>query len=152
MDETMSRYGEEAKALFENGYNCSQAVFLVFCEQYGLSRETAARLASSFGGGMGRLREVCGAVSGMLMAIGLAKGYSDVENKQLKADHYALVQKLAGRFRERNGSIICRELLGLSVQSESPVPQDRTPEYYQKRPCGELIRMAADLAAEEIFS
>ena len=73
MDETMSRYGEEAKALFENGYNCSQAVFLVFCEQYGLSRETAARLASSFGGGMGRLREVCGAVSGMLMAIGLAK-------------------------------------------------------------------------------
>lgn len=149
----MSQYGDEAKALFESGYNCCQSVFLVFCEQYGISRETAARLASSFGGGMGRLREVCGAFSGLLMAVGLAKGYSDVENREMKAAHYALVQQLAERFRRRGGgSIICRELLGLAVQSEAPVPEERTADYYNKRPCGEFIRLAADLAAEEIFS
>ena len=149
----MSQYGDEAKALFESGYNCCQSVFLVFCEQYGISRETAARPASSFGGGMGRLREVCGAFSGLLMAVGLAKGYSDVENREMKAAHYALVQQLAERFRRRGGgSIICRELLGLAVQSEAPVPEERTADYYNKRPCGEFIRLAADLAAEEIFS
>ena len=146
----MSVYGDRAKALFERGYNCSQSVVLAFCEPLGLDMETMARLASSFGGGMGRLREVCGAVSGMLMIVGLAKGYSSPDDREGKIQQYALVQELAAAFQKDHGSIICRELLGLSVHSEAPIPEERTPEYYQSRPCGELIRHAAELTAREL--
>lgn len=141
----LSKHSEIAKALFCEGYNCAQAVFAAFCDEMGLEFETALRLSSSFGGGMGRLREVCGAVSGMFMVAGMLRGYSDPKDKAAKAEHYALVQTLAKRFEEENQSIICRELLGLSVKKEAPTPEERTREYYKKRPCAELVACAAEI-------
>lgn len=143
----MSTKGEQAKAMFEQGYNCAQSVFGAFARELGLEPETALLLASPFGGGMGRLREVCGAVSGMLMVAGLTRGYSAPDDNE-KQRVYALTQELAGRFREKNGSILCRELLGLEGQDTNPVPSARTSDYYQRRPCGELIAYAAELAEE----
>lgn len=125
---------EKAKELFKSGYNCSQAVLGVFCEELGLDFETAMKLASSFGGGMGRMREVCGTVSGMFMAAGLA--YSTSDNK---AQQYKIVQELARRFKEKNGSIICKELLAGVETSTSPIPSERTETYYKKRPCVDLV-------------
>lgn len=112
--------GEQAQALFEEGYNCAQSAAAPFAEEMGLSREDVLRLASPFGGGMGRLREVCGAVSGMLLAAGMLYGYASPTDMQAKRDTYAMVQELAARFREKNGSIICRELLGISEAEGSP--------------------------------
>ena len=107
----MSNHRERATALFQEGYNCAQAVFCAFADVTGLDLETSARLASSFGGGLGRLREVCGAVSGAAMVLGMAEGYADPKDAQAKKDHYARVRDFAARFREANGSIVCRELL-----------------------------------------
>lgn len=135
---------EQATELFKNGYSCSQAVLLAFAEELNLDRETAAKIASSFGGGMGRLREVCGAFSGLLMAAGLKFGPSDPKDVTAKTEHYALIQKLAARFKEENGSIICRELLQLSGP-QTPQPQPRTAQYYKKRPCQKMIACAARL-------
>lgn len=141
----MKSHKEKAKEYFLEGYNCSQSVFLAFHEELGLDQETAARMSSSFGGGMGRLREVCGCVSGMLLAAGMMKGYSDPKDQDAKKEHYALVQTLAKAFQEHNGSIICRELLGLDHKSDQPVPEARTTEYYQTRPCAELVADAAQI-------
>ncbi len=141
--------GEIAKKYFESGYNCAQAVLLAFCEDFGLDRETALMISSPFGGGMGRMREVCGTVSGMFMVLGLADGYSQTEDKEKKTRLYNEVQTLAERFREDNGSVICRELLGLRIKGkDDPTPSDRTKEYYKARPCAELCRYAADLTDE----
>lgn len=134
---------EKAMKLFEEGYNCAQAVFLAFEDLHGLDREKAAALSSSFGGGMGRLREVCGTVSGMFMVAGALYGYSSPKAREEKADHYARIQELAAAFERENGSIVCRELLGLSVKKEEPQPSERTAEYYKKRPCKELVGQAA---------
>lgn len=142
-------YREKAESLFREGYNCAQAVFLTFAEELGLDQETALKLSSSFGGGMGGLREVCGAVSGMFMAAGLAKGYTGKKVPEEKAEHYARIQRMAEEFRKENGSIICRELLGLA-QGETPMPQERTTEYYKKRPCGEICGCAAEICAGEL--
>lgn len=136
---------ETAIQLFKEGYSCAQAVLLAFTNELELDKQTAARIASSFGGGMGRLREVCGAFSGLLMAAGLKFGPSDPKDIQAKTAHYTLVQKLAAEFKEKNGSIICRELLGLSGQAQSPRPEARTAEYYKKRPCAEMVGCAAEL-------
>lgn len=136
---------ERATELFQEGYNCAQSVFAAFSEDLGMDFETALKLSSSFGGGMGRLREVCGAVSGMLMAAGLKYGYSDSKDRKVKTVHYALVQELAKKFEERNGSIICRELLGLDHRRDIPIPEKRTDAYYQKRPCAEMVRYAAEI-------
>ena len=125
---------EKAVQNFLSGYNCAQSVFLAFAPDLGLSDDLALRLSSSFGGGMGRLREVCGAVSGILMAAGVLYGYTSPCDDAAKAAHYALVQELAGKFRERHGAILCRELLGRSGP-ESPVPEARTAAYYAHRPC-----------------
>lgn len=139
---------KKAEDFFRQGYNCSQAVFAAFAEDLGLDLETALKLSSSFGGGMGRLREVCGAVSGMFMAAGMKYGYSDPKDQTAKAEHYRLIQKLAQKFREENGSIVCRELLGLSGGADKPVPEVRTPGYYKKRPCVELVKCAAKIMQE----
>ena len=139
---------ERAVALFKQGYNCSQSVFAAFSEELGMDLETALKISSSFGGGMGRLREVCGAVSGMFMVLGLKEGYTDPKNSSLKTQHYQKVQKLAGKFKQENGSIVCRELLGLSQQHDSPIPEARTESYYKKRPCAELVGMAAKFLDE----
>ncbi len=141
----MSDKGETAKQLFLEGYNCSQSVLGAFADELGLDRETAMRLASSFGGGMGRLREVCGAVSGMFLVAGLKYGYSDPHDKTAKTKHYKRVQDLAAAFRGENGSIVCRELLHLPGGPESPAPAERTAEYYKKRPCAELVKCAAEI-------
>ncbi len=135
--------GKAARALFEQGANCAQAVFVVFAEEMGLSRETALCLSSPLGGGMGRLREVCGAVSGMLMAAGLKYGYADLNDREAKKRTYRITQDLVGQFRRENGSIICRELLGPAGRDTSPEPTARTPEFYKKRPCPDLIERAA---------
>ena len=135
------------------GYNCTQSIAMAFIDlidENEVDHEAFLRMSSSFGGGMGRLREVCGSVSGMFMVAGYLYGYSGPETGKPKADHYAIIQELAHRFEEKNGSIVCRELLGLSVKEEAPVPEARTAEYYKKRPCKELIGMAAEILDEYI--
>ena len=141
---------ERAMALFESGYNCSQSVILAFSDLVGIDEKTLARIGSSFGGGMGRLREVCGAVTGMFMITGLLYGYDDAGEGTEKAEHYARIQDLAARFSEKTGTIICRELLGLDKKAESPTPEKRTAEYYKKRPCKELVGLAAEILEEYI--
>lgn len=136
---------EKAMQLFEEGYNCAQSVFLAFEDLHGSDRKTAAMLSSSFGGGMGRLREVCGTVTGMFLVAGILYGYDDPKAGEEKAEHYARIQELAKDFEEKNGSIICRELLGLNVKREVPVPEARTKEYYKKRPCRELVGQAVEI-------
>ena len=139
---------QQAKQNFEEGYNCAQAVLLAFCEETGLTREQAAKLASTFGGGMGRMREVCGAVSAMFMVEGLTRGYSDPKAKEEKSAVYARVRDLADRFREKNHSIICRELLIDTETTPGGEPEARTKEYYERRPCGCYVEDAAYLIAE----
>ena len=141
----MNNHKELAKSYFLEGYNCAQAVVLAFHKELGLDKETAARMASAFGGGMGRLREVCGTVSGVLLVLGLLRGYSDPKDLEGKKELYSQVQQLARTFREHNKSIICRELLGLDHHSDEPTPSLRTPEYYKKRPCADLAADAAKI-------
>lgn len=137
----------QAAELFLEGYNCAQAVAVAFCDVTGMDKDTAAKLASSFGGGMGRMREVCGAVSGMLMVAGSLYGY-DSPNPEAQMKHYALVQGLAGKFREQAGSIICREILKNPPSDPNPTP--RTEEYYKQRPCTRLVILAAQILDEYI--
>lgn len=143
-------HGEKAKQLFMEGYNCSQAVLGAFCEECGLDFDTAMKMSSSFGGGMGRLREVCGAVSGMFMVAGLIYGYDDPTAQEDKAKHYERIQKLAEEFRKENDSIVCRELLGLTEKKSEPKPEQRSAEYYKKRPCPEMVKMAAEIMEQYI--
>lgn len=139
---------EQAMQNFYEGYNCTQAVVLAFSDLIPLEKESLLAMVSPLGGGMGRLREVCGSVSGMFLVLGALQGYSDPKTKEQKAQLYAKVQKLASEFEKRNGSIVCRELLGLKEKKQDPTPQERTPEYYKKRPCPELIGMAAEILEE----
>ncbi|MCI8660061.1 MAG: C_GCAxxG_C_C family protein [Lachnospiraceae bacterium] len=141
----MNNHKELAKAYFLEGYNCAQAVVLAFHEELGFDKQTAACMASCFGGGMGRLREVCGTVSGMFIVLGLLKGYHDPKDQDGKKALYEQVQHLAHTFKEHNKSIICRELLGLDHHTDEPTPSARTPEYYKRRPCAELAADAADI-------
>lgn len=144
----MSR-GQKAEEYFKNGYNCAQAVVMAFADVIGGDTQAYLRLSSSFGGGIGRLREVCGAFSGSCMVAGLLRGY-DNENGVDKGSHYALIQRLALKNKLQNGSIICKELLGATVNLSSADPSVRTAEYVKKRPCAELCRIAADILAEEL--
>jgi len=143
-------HGEKAQALFMEGYNCAQAVTLAFADDMGLDRETAARISSSFGGGLGRLREVCGCVSGMAFVAGELYGYADPKAVEEKAAHYALIQELAKEFKERNGSIICRELLSGITGDTAPTPEKRTESYYKKRPCARLAADAAEILEKKM--
>ena len=147
----MSTKPEEAVAYFKQGYNCAQAVVLAYADEIGIDRQTAAKLSSSFGGGMGRLREVCGAVSGMFIVEGLKNGYADPADREAKKAHYARIQKLGEQFRKENGSIVCRELLGHAEKTSEPTPQERTQEYYRKRPCAQLVECAARIVGQEIM-
>ncbi len=141
---------KKATAFFKEGYNCAQAVFLAFADDLKMDRNVVIKMSSSFGGGMGRLREVCGAVSGMFIVAGMFWGYTDPDNQRAKAEHYRRIQKLATQFKEIHGSIICRDLLGLTEKSNSPIPEKRTAGYYQKRPCVQLVGDAARLLEEMI--
>lgn len=150
IDLEQSKYAKKAMELFQVGYNCSQSVFLAFEDMYDMDRQMALRLSSSFGGGMGRLREVCGAVSGMFMVAGVLYGYDNPKDLDAKKLHYARIQQLAKPFEEENGSIICRELLGLPKGADHPTPEKRTKAYYQKRPCKDLVGIAAAIMEEYI--
>ena len=141
-------HAKEAERLFLEGYNCAQAVFCAFCDETGLDIDAAARMSSSFGGGMGRLREVCGTVSGALLALGILRGYDDPKDPQAKAAHYQLVQEYARRFREKNGTIVCRELLKDVPVTPGGIPEPRTPEFYARRPCLRLVGEAAGILDE----
>ena len=145
-----NNHGEKAKQLFMEGYNCSQAVLGAFCDECGIDFETAMKLSSSFGGGMGRLREVCGAVSGMFMVAGVLYGYDDPKGQPEKAKHYERIQQLAQEFKKENGSIVCRELLGLTEKKSEPTPEQRTEQYYKQRPCAEMVKMAAEIMEQYI--
>ena len=136
-------HGMKAAELFLGGYNCAQAVVVAFGDLTGLDADFSAKLASSFGGGMGRMREVCGAVSGMLMVAGLLYGYETPGDDVSKKDHYVRVQYLAGRFREEVGSIVCREIL--KNPPSDPNPSPRTAEYYAKRPCARMVLLAGQI-------
>lgn len=141
-------HSELAVENFMKGYNCSQAVVVAFCDVTGMEPEFAAKLSSSFGGGMGRMREVCGAVSGMLMVAGLLYGYETPGDDVSKRKHYALVQELAGAFRQQENSIVCREIL--KNPPSDPVPTPRNEEFYKKRPCARLVALAARILEEYI--
>ena len=136
-------HGEQALELFQQGYNCAQTVAVAFCDVTGLEPDYAARMASSFGGGMGRMREVCGAVSGMLLVAGLLYGYETPGDDASKREHYARVQELAGAFREQAGSIVCREILKNPPSDPNPTP--RTADFYAQRPCGRMVVLAAEI-------
>lgn len=146
----MSAKGELAYNYFCQGYNCSQAVAAAFAPEMGLDVDAVVKLMSGFGGGMGRMREVCGTFSGIVAVVSQLYGYSDPKEQKGKKELYEKIQALAEKFKADNGSIICRELLGLSAPEGSPVPEARTSEYYKKRPCPELCRYAADILDEFI--
>ncbi len=144
----MSKQGELAVSYFMQGYNCSQSVVAAFAAELGITPAFALRLSSGFGAGVGRMREVCGAFNGLTAVVGLA--YANPDDPADKSNIYAIVQQLAEAFRTQNGgdSIICKELLGLAKAEGSAQAQTRTKEYYAKRPCKELVRLAADILAE----
>ena len=139
-------HGIKAAELFLSGYNCAQAVAMAFCEETGLTQQQTARMVSAFGGGMGRLREVCGAVSGMFFVLGNLYGYDDPSEDAAKKQLYSRVQGLAEAFRKENGSIICRDLLDNPPSDPNPSP--RTAEYYAQRPCARMVYTAARLMEE----
>jgi len=139
-------HGERAAELFLSGYNCAQSVAVAFCDVTGMDEKTAARMASAFGGGMGRMREVCGAVSGMLMVLSVLYGYDTPGDDVSKKELYTRVQALAGRFREEVGSIVCREIL--KNPPSDPNPSPRTEEYYKKRPCARMVLTAGRIMDE----
>ena len=136
---------KQAVETFYEGYNCAQSVF-------GMDRETALRMSSAMGAGVGRMREVCGAVSSMAMLAGLKEGNSNPQDEEAKERIYARVRQMSERFRKENGSIICKELLGITEVEESAKPQPRTREYYESRPCPHLIECAARIIEEELLS
>lgn len=140
--------GIVAAELFVSGYNCAQAIAVAFCDVIGMDKEHAARMASSFGGGMGRMREVCGAVSGVLLVAGLLYGYDTPGDDVQKKEHYARVQELAGAFREEVGSIVCREIL--KNPPSDPNPSPRTEQYYKDRPCAKMVYTAAKVLEDYI--
>ncbi len=145
----MSIHGDQAYNNFMKGYNCAQSVALAFADEMNLTPEQALTMSAGFGGGVGRLREVCGAFSGIVLVLGALYGSPDPSQKTAL---YTEVQALAARYGEENGrgSIVCRELLGLAKAEGSPVASPRTPEYYKKRPCPELVRLAANILDEYI--
>ncbi|MDD4124202.1 MAG: C-GCAxxG-C-C family protein [Eubacteriales bacterium] len=144
----MSIHSEKAKENFEKGYNCAQSVLLAFSDVTGLDEKSALLLSSSFGGGMGRLREVCGALTGIFMAAGLIYGYTDTTDNEAKAAHYGRIQTLGLKFKEKYSTFLCRDLLELDIIHDIPTPEPRTPEYYQKRKCSQYVEFAAMLLDE----
>lgn len=140
---------ELAVSLFKEGYNCSQSVVAAFADMYGFTREQALRMSASFGGGIGRMRQTCGAACGLFLVAGLETGCTEGSNREGKEANYKLVQQLAEEFKQRNGSLICAQLLGLDKSAPTPAtPEARTAEYYKKRPCVKMVEEAARIWVE----
>lgn len=142
----MSKYTERAEALFRSGYNCSQAVFCTFAEDLCLTQEQAARISIGLGGGVGRMREICGAISSAAMLVGLAKPDYD------KAKVYETVREITTEFQKKHNSVICKDLLGLKEVNLDEKPEPRTPEFYIKRPCLKIICDAVSAIEKVLFS
>ena len=142
---------DKAEELFRSGYNCAQSVFAAFADAVGMTEPEAAKIASPFGAGFGKLREVCGAVSGMTLLAGYLGGYDDPADAEGKKALYRLEQKMCGEFEDRHGSIICRELLGLAKGEDIGEPAVRTEEYYRSRPCVGACRTAAEIAEKYLL-
>ena len=140
---------QKAVELFKSGYNCSQSVVAAFADMYGFTQEQAVRMSASFGGGIGRMRETCGAACGLFLIAGLETGATEATDREGKAANYAVVQELAAEFKKRNGSLICGELLGLKKKEPiSTVPEERNTQYYSKRPCAKRVEEAAIIGVE----
>lgn len=148
MEDRMTERIERAVELFKSGYNCSQSVVAAFADMYGFTQEQALHMSASFGGGIGRMRQTCGAACGMFLLAGLEKCAIEGSDRESKAANYKLVQELAEEFKKRNGSMICAELLKLKKTEVSSVPEDRTEQYYAKRPCAKMVEVAATIWAE----
>lgn len=142
---------EKAVQAFESGFGCAQSVFSIYADLFGIDRETALKLASPMGGGIGRMREVCGTVSAMALLAGLKEGHTEPEDEDGKERIYLLVRKMSDRFRQENGTIICRELLGIQEMEESARPDKRTEAYYASRPCSRLVASAAKIIEEVLL-
>lgn len=142
---------EQAVFTFEEGYTCAQSVFATYADLFGMDRETALKLSSPMGGGIGRMREVCGAVSAMALLAGLKEGNTDPANEEGKERIYLLIRQMAEKFKEQHGTIICRELLGISGMGESAKPSERTEEYYSTRPCSRLVATASRIIEEMLL-
>lgn len=151
MNEELETKVNHAISYFEQGYNCSQAVFMAYSDIYGIEPETAAKLASSFGGGMGRLREVCGAVSGMFLVLGLQYPFTDTKDKAAKNTNYKAVQHTANEFKAIMGSYNCADLLKLKHEPQNPESSERNEAYYKSRPCTRCVKLAAEIVGKELF-
>lgn len=139
---------EDAKALFLSGYNCCQSAFTPYAKLLGMDREMALKLSCSLGGGIGRMREVCGAASAMFLVAGLACGNTEAGNQEAKTKNYETVRQMAEAFKREHHTIICREILGLRAAEKSAAPSEQTPEYYRKRPCVRMVETAARIIEE----
>jgi len=149
--ETLEKRTKQAITFFEQGFNCSQSVFMAYSDLYGIDTETAAKLATSFGGGMGRLREVCGAVSGMFLILGMQYPFTDTKNKAAKNINYKAVQRVANEFKTEMGSYICSDLLKLKHEPQNPKSSERNEAYYKSRPCTHCVAKAAEIVGKEIL-
>lgn len=144
---------EKAVSLFKDGYNCSQSVVAAYADLYGFTQEQALKMSASFGGGIGRMRQTCGAACGLFLLAGLESGCTEGKNREGKEANYRMVQEFAEEFRKRNGSLICAELLGLAKNAPTPAtPEARTAEYYKKRPCVKMVEEAARIFREYLES
>lgn len=153
MDNKVNIYKDMAINYFKQGYNCAQSVVLTFSDLINIDKQTLAKLASPFGGGMGRLREVCGAVSGMFIVLGILEGYDNPRASEEKKELYKKVQNLAEAFKKQFGSIVCGELLKLPTKkADKPQPSERNDAYYKKRPCVEITGTATEILAEHIIN
>ena len=141
-----------AVELFESGYNCAQSVFAAYADLFGMDKEMALKFVSPMGAGIGRMREVCGTVSGMSLLLGLKEGNADATDEEAKKRIYEKTRAMADRFKEENGSIICRELLGIVGREQSAAPSERTKQYYASRPCSRLVASAAQIVEDMLLS
>lgn len=147
MDFDIEERAQQAIDNFNAGYNCAQSVFLTYYDLLGIDLETAKCMSVSFGGGMGRMREVCGTISAMCMLAGFRYPVVDPKDQEARTRNYGMVQKMAGLFKEKYGTIVCRDLLPAAAAAQrDPAPSLRTPEYYAKRPCGRYVAEAARIA------
>lgn len=142
---------DEALSVFCEGYNCCQAVFATYADIFGIEKELALKLASPMGAGIGRMREVCGTVSAMALLAGLKEGNTDPKDEKAKTAIYETVRRMSDAFKETQGSIVCRELLGILSREKSAAPEARTDEYYAKRPCCKLVKRAAYLVEHDLL-
>lgn len=142
---------EYAVALFRSGYNCAQSVFAAYADLFDMEFETALKMSGAMGGGVGRMREVCGTVLSMSLLAGLKEGNADPEDEEAKEHIYTVVRRMGKLFKEKQGTMICKEILGLKEMEESARPSARTPEFYASRPCGRIVACAAEIIEEVLF-